>query len=78
MPNRCTFSKNFFFNQSSLGPMLRPMLEQAADPMHQLRAGHTPISAMNFTRPAAAAATPKIKETAVSTTVILFKPDVSC
>lgn len=61
---------------TSLGPMLRPMLEQAADPMHQLRAGHTPISAMNFTRPAAAAATPKIKETAVSTTVILFKPDI--
>ena len=52
--------------------MLRPMLEQAADPMHQLRAGHTPISAMKFTRPAEAVAAPK--EAAASMTVILFKP----
>lgn len=35
---------------TTLGPMLRPMLEQAADPIHQLRSGQTPGLARQFTK----------------------------
>lgn len=69
---------------TSLGPMLRPMLEQAADPIHQLRSGQTPGFARQFTKAAQQAAqssssTPMQSSDEVKdmpNTLVLFKPDI--
>lgn len=67
--------------------MLRPMLEQAADPLHSMRTGQGPSVARQFRKAAGAATTPMssssvpaqseddLKE--MPSTVTLFKPDVS-
>lgn len=69
--------------------MLRPMLEQAADPIHQLRSGQTPGIARQFTKVAqemqakqqatSSSTTPmkannEAKE--MPNTLVLFKPDI--
>jgi len=46
---------------TTLGPMLRPMLEQAADPLHQLRTGQATGIAKQFTK--------VVKETSTSSSV---------
>lgn len=71
---------------TTLGPMLRPMLEQAADPLNQLRQGQPGI-ARQFTKAAKSAntgmasssSTPMTSEDEIKempSTVVLYKPDV--
>ncbi len=62
--------------------MLRPLLEQAADPVHQLGAGHTPIfSKLNSLQTATNGPSTSSKNTQninepVPSTAIIYKPSV--
>ena len=68
--------------------MLRPLLEQAADPIHQFKSGHTPIFAPKTAQETRAATSgqqqsasvtkqsPPAAKLPIPSAVVLFKPSV--
>ena len=67
-----------FIDLRPLGPMLRPLLEQAADPMQQVQNGNS--FARQFaaqSKPTAINSTPTSKPIVkIPSTVTIFKPNV--
>jgi hypothetical protein len=62
---------------TTLGPMLRPLLEQAADPVHQLGSGQTPLFsklASNMASNSAANGSKADANEALPSTAIVYKP----
>ena len=77
------FLQYLYFSFSSLGPMLRPLLEQAADPVHQIRSGHTPLfsklasnSASNSAAGASKSNTNATTNEKIPSTALIYKPMV--
>ncbi len=56
--------------------MLRPLLEQAADPLHQLQSGGTPFQTNQFSKRISNQKEEEYEITSIPTTVVLFKPEV--
>lgn len=65
---------------TSLGPMLRPMLEKAADPIHQMRQGQQPGVPKQFTKAknssVSNASLPNDETKQFPSTIVLYKPNI--
>jgi len=68
---------------SQLGPMLRPMFEQAADPIHSMRTGQGSMLPKQFRKvdntTSSSSSTPMASDDElkdIPSTIVLFKPDI--